>query len=61
MMMDVSGKKLGKQFNEAFRYGIVFVVTVGSEEVASNLYRMKNLTDGTVFTGTPEEISGKLK
>ncbi|MCK5842776.1 MAG: ATP phosphoribosyltransferase regulatory subunit, partial [Candidatus Sabulitectum sp.] len=61
VMMDVSGKKLGKQFNEASRYGIEIVVTVGSEEVASNLYKMKNLTDGTVFTGTPEEISRELK
>ncbi|MCK5036002.1 MAG: histidine--tRNA ligase [Candidatus Sabulitectum sp.] len=61
VMMDVSGKKLGKQFNEASRYGIAFVVTVGSEEVASNRYKMKNLTDGTVFTGSPEEISRELK
>ncbi|MCD4706982.1 MAG: histidine--tRNA ligase [Candidatus Sabulitectum sp.] len=61
VMTDVSGKKLGKQFSEASRYGIPFVVTVGSGEVKAGVYKMKNLSDGTVFTGSPEEITDRLK
>ena len=61
VMMDVSGKKLGKQFNEASRYRIPFVVTVGSEEINSGNYKMKNLVDGSIFTGSQEEIVGRLK
>ncbi len=61
VMMDVSGKKLGKQFSEASRYRIPFVVTVGPDDVAAGKYKMKNLLDGTVFTGSPEEITTKLQ
>lgn len=61
VMMDVSGKKLGKQFKEAERYGIPSVVTVGAQEVESGSYRMKTLADGVVFTGTLKEISLRLK
>ena len=61
VMMDVSGKKLGKQFNEASGYRIPFVVTVGSEEINSGKYKMKNLVDGTIFAGSKEEIVGRLK
>ena len=61
VMTDVSGKKLGKQFSEASRYGIPFVVTVGYGEVKAGVYKMKYISDGTVFTGSPEEITDRLK
>ncbi|MCK5786977.1 MAG: histidine--tRNA ligase [Candidatus Sabulitectum sp.] len=61
VMMDVSGKKLGKQYSEAERYGISSVVTVGPDEVETGLYRMKTLSDGVVFTGSPEELSRRLR
>ncbi len=61
VMMDVSGKKLGKQFSEASRYGIPFVVTVGPDEVETGEYKMKNLSDGKIFTGSLAEITGRLK
>ena len=61
VMMDVSGKKLNKQFGEATRYGIASVLTVGTEEVVSSQLTIKNIVDGEVFTGSMTEIIGRLK
>lgn len=60
-MMDVSGRKLGKQFGEASRLGVPFAITVGPEEVEKGSYILKDLRDGTTLPGTPEEIAGRLK
>ena len=60
-MMDVSGKKLGRQFKEVSRLGIPLSVTVGPEEVETGVYQLKNTMNGTVFPGTPEEIADSLK
>ncbi|HOP26496.1 MAG TPA: histidine--tRNA ligase [Candidatus Sabulitectum sp.] len=59
-MIDVSGRKIGRQFGEASRLGIPRIVTVGSEEVALGRFPMKLLADGTVTTGTPEELASFL-
>jgi len=61
VMMDVSGKKLGKQFSEASRNGIPRVITVGENEVETGIYRMKSLSDGKVTEGSIEELIGVLK
>ncbi len=61
VMMDVSGKKLNKQFSEATRYGIASVVTVGADGVESSQFKMKNIVDGSTFTGSTNEIIGRLK
>ncbi len=58
VMMDVSGKKMNKQFSEATRYGITSVVTAGADGA---MYKMKNIDDGSVFTGTLDELIGRLK
>ncbi len=60
-IMDVSGRKLGRQFAEAARLGVPRAVTVGPDEVAGGIYQMKDLKLGTVFKGTPGEIAGSLK
>jgi histidyl-tRNA synthetase len=56
VMMDVSGRKLGRQFAEAERCGIPHILVVGGEEAASGRYSIKNLSDGTLFSGTAEEL-----
>jgi histidyl-tRNA synthetase len=61
VMMDVSGKKLGKQLGEASRYGIASVITVGPEEVKAGIYKMKTLADGFEFQGSREELAKRLK
>ena len=60
-IMDVSGRKLGKQFGEAARLGIPHAITVGPDEVAEGIYQMKDLKQGSVFKGTPGELAGSLK
>ena len=61
VMMDVSGKKLGKQFSEASRNRITQVITVGVEEAKTGIYKMKYLPDGKVTAGSVEELIGILK
>ena len=61
VMLDVSGKKLSKQFNEASRKGIKAVVTMGPDEVAGEYCTVKILGSGEIFTGSPEEIAIRLK
>ncbi len=61
VMMDVSGKKLGKQFSEASRNRISRVITVGENEVQKGIYRMKNLSDGKAAEGSAEELIRVLR
>ncbi len=61
VMMDVSGKKLGKQYKEASRYGISYLITVDFEEIDTGKYKMKNLLDGSVFTGSLDDLIGRLE
>lgn len=61
VMLDVSGRKLSKQFTEASRKGIKAVVTMGPDEVAGGYCTVKNLVSGEIYTGSPEEIVTRLK
>lgn len=59
-MLDVSGRKLGRQFGEASRLGIQRIITVGPEEAALGRFTMKDLSDGTETAGSPEELAASL-
>ena len=59
-MIDVSGRKLGRQFGEASRLGIQRIITVGPEEAALGRFPMKDLSDGTETAGSPEELAASL-
>lgn len=61
VIMDVSGKKLGRQFAEAARLNVPAVLTVGPEEVEKGIYELKLLADGSVFPVTPDQITRHLK
>ncbi len=61
VIMDVSGKKLGRQFAEASRLNVPAVLTVGPEEVEKGIYQLKILADGSVFPVAPDEIASHLK
>ncbi len=61
VIMDVSGKKLGRQFAEASRLNIPAVLTVGPEELEKGIYELKLLADGSVFPVTPDQIASHLK
>lgn len=60
-MMDVSGRKLVKQLGEASRLGIPFLLAVGPEEIEKGIYQLRNIREGSVITGTPDEIANSLK
>ncbi|MBS1650673.1 MAG: histidine--tRNA ligase [Bacteroidetes bacterium] len=56
-----SGKKLGKQFEYADKKNIPYVCVVGSNEIESKCYTLKNLKNSEQITLTIEAIIEKLK
>lgn len=60
VMMDVSGKKLGRQFKEASRCRVPLLLTIEPEQIQADRYKVKNLLDGSVFTASLEEIKNRL-
>lgn len=50
------GKKLGKQFDYANKKGIPFVCTIGSNEMESGLYPLKNMQAGTQSQHNEKEL-----
>jgi histidyl-tRNA synthetase len=56
VMMNVSDRRLGKQYDEALRNRIPLLIAVGEEEVETGIYSMKSLSNSTVVKGSPEEI-----
>jgi histidyl-tRNA synthetase len=59
--LDISHKKLGDQIKIADRQKIPFVTAIGTEEVKSAAYRVKNLADGTEKILKAAEIADYLK
>lgn len=53
-------KKLGKQFDYANKKNIPYVVTVGSNEMQSGIYAIKNMESGEQEKLSPQEIIQKL-
>lgn len=45
--LDITGRKVDKQFKTAFKKQIPFAIFVGPEEVSSGVYTVKNLTEST--------------
>ncbi len=54
-------KKLGKQFDYANKKNIPFVCTVGSNEMSSGVFALKNMTSGEQQQLSPEQIIEFLK
>ncbi|PIE53394.1 histidine--tRNA ligase [Candidatus Fermentibacteria bacterium] len=61
VIMDVSGRKMGRQFDEARRSGVPAVVIVGPEEVAGRFCTVKFLRDGTVTRSALEDVDSLLE
>ena len=53
--------KIGKQFQSADKKGIPFVVLVGSQEIETNSYTLKNLSSGEQETLSIQEMIEKLQ
>jgi histidyl-tRNA synthetase len=60
VMMDVSGRKIARQFAEASRHNIPAVITVGPDDIETGTYQVKFLNNGSVFKGAPEDIARRF-
>jgi histidyl-tRNA synthetase len=45
--MDITGRKLDKQLTTAHKKGLHYVLVIGEQEIANDLYTLKNLQTGT--------------
>lgn len=57
---DHNKRSFKAQFKYAGKLNVPYVVVIGSEELAQGKYVLKNMTDGTQETLSPEEILNKL-
>lgn len=46
---DLMGKSLKAQFKNADRQGFLYVLTIGESEIATGEYKLKRMSDGSVF------------
>jgi histidyl-tRNA synthetase len=56
-----AGQKLGKQFQEADRKGASVVVTLGPDELAQGVVKLKNLADGSERVVARAQLVAELK
>ncbi len=54
--VDIGTKKIGKKIADAADSGVTYTIVVGTDELASGKYTLKNLTLGTEETDTIENI-----
>ncbi len=59
--LDLSGKKIGDQIKIASKQSIPFTLVVGSDEIASGLYPVKNLSDGVEKKVKVEEVADVVR
>ncbi len=55
--VDYSGRKLDKQLKAAVKSGVVHALVIGSDELASGSYSLKNLTDTSQQTVTLDQVA----
>jgi histidyl-tRNA synthetase len=58
--VDMSTKKIGKKIADAAKHGVCYVVVVGSEEISSNTFALKDLSLETTVAGSIDEILATL-
>jgi histidyl-tRNA synthetase len=57
--VDMSDRKLGKKIGAASDRGVTYVVVVGSNELQTNHFTLKNLKTEKERSGTPEELASQ--
>ncbi len=57
--VDTSAKKLGKKIGIASEHGATYIVVVGSNELQTNHFALKNLKTEEERSGTPEELASQ--
>ncbi len=58
--VDTTDRKIGKKIATAANANIIYIITVGSDEVASGTYTMKHLETGKDTSGTLSELMNSL-
>ncbi len=53
---DIGTKKIGKKISDAADDGSKFIIAIGEDEVAKNIYKLKNLKTGNETSGTISEL-----
>ena len=59
--LDMTGKKLGKQFNYADKKGIPYVAVIAPEEIEAGVVKLKSLTTGNEETIERSQIVNTMK
>jgi histidyl-tRNA synthetase len=54
--VDIGTKKIGKKIADAAKRGVTFTIVIGTDELATEKYTLKNLVLGTEKTDTLENI-----
>ena len=61
VLVELNKRKVKKCFEYANKENIKYVIVVGSNEIESNTYRVKNMIDGTQYDMNEEELLKFLK
>ncbi len=61
LYMDDGKMKLGKQFTHADKKRIPLVATLGADEIAQGIVKIKRLSDGTEISATRAEAAAKIR
>ena len=61
VLVELNKRKVKKCFEFANKENIKFVIVVGSNEIESNTYTIKNMIDGTQSSMKEEELLSFLK
>jgi histidyl-tRNA synthetase len=59
--VDISDKKIGKKISTASETGVSYILVVGADEMASQKFTLKKLSDSTEHTGTIAELVNSLQ
>jgi histidyl-tRNA synthetase len=59
--VDISEKKIGKKISAASEAGVTYILVVGADEIASQKFILKKLSDGTETSGHAAELVEHLK
>jgi len=58
--VDTTNRKIGKKIASAATANVIYIITIGEDEVTSGTYTMKHLETGTDVTGTLAELMNSL-
>ena len=58
--VDTTGRKIGKKIAAAANANVIYIITIGEDEVASSTYTMKHLENGKDTTGSLPELMNSL-